>query len=283
MIISTQTHYLADLVLHALAHMHVNNASNLYSEKYISIINEEKGTRNFPIDLEKNMEHLSIIYDLGFERLALVNFMPFFVQDLSTLNHALLSRSCFSEKDKTAFLIPFLDLLKNEDAFYLEYWTSKMNARLDTLAHFEEMIHNLLEKVPGFSSKITFPICISLQLSMTQAGRATMLGDTHLTAVPYPYTEKDFLYSAFQVIHELTHYFTDPLLDSQLSMKDGTHMQSEYLVMVSDYLVLLKYLPDLVGSYLEFADVQGEGLQSVLSKFPVNDDMLATLKTMFLL
>lgn len=283
MIISTQTHYLADLVLHALAHMHVNNESNLYSKEYISIINEEKRKRNFPIELEKNMEHLSTIYDLGFESLALVNFIPFSVQDLSTLNHVLLSASCFSEKNKTAFLIPFLNLLKKEDAFYLEYWTSKMNSRLDTLAHFEKMIHNLLVKTPSFSSKITFPICISLQLSLTQAGRATMLGDTHLTAVSYPHTEKDFLCSAFQAIHELTHYFTDPLLDSELSMKDGTHMQSEYLVMVSDYLILSKYLPELVGPYLEFADVQGEGLHSVLSKFPVSNDMLATLKTIFLL
>ena len=83
MIIEFKYSVIQDLMYHILAHMKVENASNLYSEAYIDNVNKIKNGRYDSIT--EVVSHLSNYYNENFERLGVINFLPFehsSVQDL---------------------------------------------------------------------------------------------------------------------------------------------------------------------------------------------------------
>ena len=68
-----------DLMYHILAHMEINNASNLYSEEYINQINQAKAGQF--ADLTAELAPLTAYYNENFDRLAMINFLPFYCSD----------------------------------------------------------------------------------------------------------------------------------------------------------------------------------------------------------
>ena len=112
--------YVLDLVYHMLAHMPVNNPSNLYSEEYITMIRETKDGQ-FE-DITEPMSQLAEYYNANFERLCKVNFLPFSCQNLDALTYMVEQQPYFTAEDKVHFLAPFLQLLQKESLFYEAYW-----------------------------------------------------------------------------------------------------------------------------------------------------------------
>lgn len=279
--LSVQTHYVEDLVLHCLAHMHVNNDSDLYDFEYIQEINLEKDRMNFPKDLEEHMSHLSKAYNENFERTSLVNFLPLYIQELEELQNVLLIHPYYNDTDLTEFLLPFVNLLHDEDIFYKEYWSRKTSDQHEVTQRFQLSMERMLSTITGISSLITFPICVYLQLSMTRAGRALMMGETDAIAVKYPQSEHNEIYSMLQALHELTHHYTDELMNCDLSMLDGTHKAAEHIVIVADYLLLKEYMPNLLQSYLQMINIDGMELEDLLAIYPVEEDILEKLREMF--
>mgnify|MGYP006910804522 CR=1 FL=1 len=108
-----------DLVYHVLAHFHVDNASDLYLPAYVDFM---KQIRNCDLTIPAQMEKY---YNENFDRLSVINFLPFYSADWDDLKQLLLDYHSFTEMDKKMFLFPFTQLLHNESATYFAYWENQ--------------------------------------------------------------------------------------------------------------------------------------------------------------
>ena len=72
-----------DLVYHILNHMHVQNSSDLYSQKYVDSIQMNK--KDGDINILEELRLLEVYYNDNFERLTIVNFLPFYSNTLEEL------------------------------------------------------------------------------------------------------------------------------------------------------------------------------------------------------
>lgn len=274
--IEIKTNYLADLVLHCLAHMKVDNNSNLYDAAYIDEINKIKFQNGFPIILEKEIELLQNYYNLHFGTLAYINFLPFYFEAIEDLYSMCLEQPFFTFEDKETFLVPFFNILRKEDKFYCDYWKRYKGI---SVLKFENELKAVFESLGKLSEMISFTLNVSLQQSMTRAGRACNVKDGVLIAVKFPKDDLETKTSILQVIHEATHMFTDTLISSEIKMDDGTHEQTENLVIVADYLILSKHAPQMKDIYLKYFNFDNE--EELFERCPISEDLNQKLAVMF--
>ena len=114
--ISFKHSLISDLVFHVLAHMHVNNASDLYSEKYIESFNS-----SIESSLSNKVLKIEDYYNDNFERLCLINFLPIYCNNLESLRGTLLSYDRFSDEDIQKFIKPFIAILEDEIQGYTDF------------------------------------------------------------------------------------------------------------------------------------------------------------------
>lgn len=242
--------YVVDLVYHMLAHMQVENASNLYSEEYISKIREVKGG-NYP-DIRREMESLEAYYNAHFESLCMINFIPFNCPDMEILKSALDAYPGFSPEDREFFIEPFWKLLKQEEIFYKEYrgrlWEESKTGRDKLEAFLKKEWEKYQSLVRYFHKEQAM---VTLSYSMTCNGRGFVNDEKSFkAAVPYAWEEEEFKNTFLQALHEFTHQFTDCLLQQHINMNDGSHNLSEFLVILFDYYLIKNLHPTDIEDYL---------------------------------
>jgi hypothetical protein len=111
----------ADLVFHVLAHLKVNNASDLYNQEYIGKMSIEKEKQNFRFSIIPNINSLQEYYNNNSQRLSMINFLPFYCNDFNELKNTLVSFNQFSQDDMRYFINPFIEIMENEVTFYYDY------------------------------------------------------------------------------------------------------------------------------------------------------------------
>lgn len=74
-----------DIVFHVLTHMKVDNASNIFNEVYVQEIRQEKKRLGITDDLIGHIEALTDYYIKNFERLSIINFIPFITNSFEEL------------------------------------------------------------------------------------------------------------------------------------------------------------------------------------------------------
>ena len=241
--------YIFDLAYHALAHMQVNNPSNLYSEEYISMIREAKGEQ-FE-DITEPMSQLAGYYNAHFERLYMVNFLPFGCQNMDALKYMVEQHPYFTTEDKESFLIPFLELLQKETLFYEAYWKGMYDRSEQAREHLTAYLTKEWEKYKVLGSYFQKSRAIAgISYSITCNGRGLGHYDAFLAVVPFAEEEKTYKMTFLQLLHEYTHTFTDPMLQQNISMEDGSHNFSEYVVMIFDYYLIKALCPEDLADYL---------------------------------
>lgn len=240
----------SDLLFHFLAYIKVHNASNLYSQNYIDLMDlERKGS----LKSAQNVLQLEKYYNDNFERLGIINFLPFYCSDLQSFKKMLLNNNAFSNEDKELFLFPLLCALEEENKFYFNYWERIFNDNINKRLLIENYIKEELEK---YSSLFRYfkknDAIVSFSFSLTRNGRG-IWNEKALTAiVPFPKLSTDYLNCFFQLLHEYTHRFTDSLIDSSINMSDGTHDLSESLVIIFDYYLIKALNKGDIGAYLDW-------------------------------
>ncbi len=133
-----------DLMYHILAHMKVDNPSNLYSEAYIDNVKEiKKGRYDSITDV---VSPLSNYYNENFERLGVINFLPFVCSSVQDLIGAIENYYGFTETDKKEFIFPLIQLLKSEFEFYEGYWNELYATTSICRKAFESWIKNEMSK-----------------------------------------------------------------------------------------------------------------------------------------
>ncbi|MDR0946511.1 MAG: hypothetical protein LBM87_02010, partial [Ruminococcus sp.] len=85
-----------DLVFHALTYMKVDNASNIYNFYYVEIMSKQKQKENFTYDISSAMSTLCRYYNANFERLGMINFLPFYCADYNDLKNCFMQNECFT-------------------------------------------------------------------------------------------------------------------------------------------------------------------------------------------
>lgn len=243
--------YVFDLVYHMLAHMPVNNPSNLYSEEYIAKIREAKGGE-FE-DITEPMGQLAEYYNAHFERLGMVNFLPFGCQNLDALKYMVEQHPYFTAEDKDCFLYPFWELLQKEALFYESYWKDMYDRSETARVRLEDYLTKEWGKYKVLGSYFQKSRAIAgISYSMTCNGRGLGYYDAFSAIVPFVEEEKEYKMTFLQLLHEYTHQFTDGMLQQNINMEDGSHTFSEYVVLLFDYYLIKALCPEDLEEYLDY-------------------------------
>lgn len=245
--ISFKYSLISDLVFHVLASMHVNNASNLYSRKYIE---------SFIPSIESGLLHkvskIENYYNDNFERLCMINFLPIYCNNLESLSGALLSYDRFSDEDIQKFIKPFISILEDEFEKYTNFWESKNQKLSAQKSECEKYISERLNDYKNIFDYFGKNADVYFSLSLTCNGRGVYSADSFSAIVPYPLMQKERADCFFQLFHEYTHQFTDKLLNTNINMTDGSHDLSEKLVILADYFIFKRTNEEIANTYLSW-------------------------------
>ena len=269
-------HY--DLVLHALAYLKVNNASNLYSQQYIQKMEQNKQSPKH--DMPQHMRQLEEYYNDNFERLAVINFLPYYAYDYENMRNMFMNYQYFSPRDKTCFVDPFVKILDAECTFFFDYWNS-LHKSNESIRHImEEKFKTELQKYSCIFDYYSKTAVVLFSYNTTRNGRGIFDNNSFSALVPFPDDADKFNHSFIQLLHEYTHQFTDPLLKSNIQMKDGSHNLSESLVILADYYLIKVLNDDFIKPYFQWLSTYGvDPSESNLHKlFPVNEGLTTELK-----
>lgn len=222
-----------DLIYHTLAHFHVDNASNLYLPAYVDWMKE---IRNCDLTIPVEMENY---YNENFDRLSIINFLPFYSTDLDNLIQLLWNHHGFTEMDKKIFIVPFIQLLQNESAMYFAFWENKYQKIFDQKVHTENLLRHQFDKFQCIFDYFDKNALAYLSFSLTRNGRGFCGANGDFGAfAPFPHNEESTKNVFFTLLHEYSHQMTDPLLNTNINMKDGSHDVSENVVILFDYYLI---------------------------------------------
>lgn len=271
----------SDLLFHFFAHMKVQNASDLYSEDYINAMQLE---RNGDASILQDAASLTSYYNDNFERLGVINFLPFYCSDLQSFQELLLHYEAFCDEDKELFLSPLLCSLERENKFYSDYWKRIFQNNQEERLLVENYIQTELQKYSclfQYFKKESAVVCFSF--SLTSNGRGIGSEKSFAAIVPFPKDSTEYLNCFFQLLHEYTHQITDAMIGSNISMDDGSHDLSENLVVLFDYLLIKALSKSDVEAYFAWL-VQNNEMESAaisepefLSIFKIPESLNAVL------
>ena len=248
-----------DLMYHILAHMEVDNASNLYSEEYIDQIKQAKAGQY--ADLIAELAPLAAYYNENFDRLAMINFLPFYCSDVNALIHTLTHFDGFSSEDKKAFILPLTELIQKENTFYSSYWNQLHEHAASSRAELESYLSAELTKYRKlFAYWKKEHAIIGISYSITCNGRGFGNPQAPSFSAIVPFTENIAHYKAafLQILHEYTHQFTDALLQQNIRMDDGSHFLSEQMVILFDYYLIKALQPEDVDAYFRWLSPEAD-------------------------
>ena len=130
-----------DLVFHILAHIKVNNPSDLFSEPYI-----EKMSLAIQDDKISLPQSVVKYYNQNFNRLGVINFLPFSTQNIEELIQLLRNYNGFNENDKVIFVYSFVDILIKHSAKYFEFWDKQFDKEKANRLLIEETLRGKINQ-----------------------------------------------------------------------------------------------------------------------------------------
>jgi hypothetical protein len=238
-----------DLVFHILAHMKVNNASDLYCDEYIEKLAKEK--QNFQYDIIPHINSIQDYYNNNFGRLNLINFLPFFTNDFNELKNIFKNYEYFTCDDINCFINPFIEIMDYESTFFFDYWEKIHKQYENDRNKIENKFKSELDKYSCVFEYYNKTPLIFFSYNMTKNGRGLTMDSFFAAGISFPQDENNIHYHFIQLLHEYTHQFTDKLLERNINMDDGSHFLSELVVILTDYYLIKKIDNGLIPKYLQ--------------------------------
>ena len=239
-----------DLIFHIFAHMKIDNASDTYDEAYVVSVEKELGRKTvIP-------EGVTAYYCANFERLAFINFLPYFmVKNVDELCYMISHTGMTTDEDLAGFINPFCNVIREISADYIKYQNRKEVVQAASFEELRDYIGKQSLVMKRFFDKLQEHTNMKLKIIISDGlrknGRATGMGDTFIVTLPTP-SEKYSVQEIFmQLVHECTHAFTDRLLDS-INMEDGSHDIAEYQVMLLDLWLFQRDCSELCNDYIKW-------------------------------
>ena len=261
-------HY--DLIFHVLAHFKVNNASNLYDADYIAKMNRIE-----------DVNALENYYNNNFDRLMLINFLPYYCADFEDMKNNFLTCNRFTQEDIKLFIKPFIEMLDNEAEFFFHHWDSLDEGHNPLKAITEKGITKRLEKYACVFDYFRKQCKVLFSYVIANNGRG-FYSDTHFAALirfpEAPENESELDFAFIQLLHEYTHSFTDQMLRGNINMADGSHHLSENLVIVADYLLIKLMDAEFIPRYFEWLSIDANLRESeFFTQFNIGEDLMKEL------
>ncbi len=242
-----------DLVFHILAHIKVNNSSDLFSKPYIEKM--RLAIQDDKISLPQSAVNY---YNQNFNRLGIMNFLPFFTQNMEELIQLLRDYNRFNENDKVFFVYPFVDVLTRHSTKYFEFWDKQFHKEKANRLLIEETLRNKINQYSFLFDYYKKSAKAWLSFSITKNGRGIGISDCFSVAVPYPLDIDKLDNTFFMLLHEFTHQFTDIIINADINMDDGSHDLSETIVMLTDYYLIKNICKSDVTPYLSWLAPKGD-------------------------
>ncbi|MBO4749144.1 MAG: hypothetical protein J5546_02395 [Lachnospiraceae bacterium] len=239
-----------DLIFHVFAHMKVDNASNIYDEDYVASIEKELNRKTVV------PESITAYYCENFERLAFVNFLPYFMaKSTDEVCYMIRHVGMATEEDAEKFIDPFCRVLQEISAEYTAYWERKAKEQHAVYEGLKAYINEKAALMSRFFEDLRETTNMSPMIVVSESlrcnGRATQMGDTCVVTLPMPSEQYSMPQIFMQLVHECTHMITDPLIDS-IRMDDGSHDVAECQVMLYDLWLFERYSKELCDEYIKW-------------------------------
>ena len=218
-------------MFHILAHIKVDNPSDLFSEPYIEKMSLaiQDGKISLPQSAVK-------YYNQNFNRLGIINFLPFRTQNIEELIQLLRDYNEFNGNDKVLFVYPFVDMLIKYSTKYFEFWDKQFKKEKANRLLIEETLRNKINQYSFIFDYYKKSAKAWLSFSITKNGRGIgKISDCFSAAAPYPLYIDNWYNTFFTLMHEYTHQFTDTIVNADINMDDGSHNLSENIVILTDY------------------------------------------------
>jgi hypothetical protein len=268
-----------DLVFHVLAHMKVENASNLYNSDYTANMSKQKQKEGFAYNISSALSEVSHYYNANFDRLGMINFLPFYCADYEDMKNCFMQHKGFTQQDMDDFIKPFINILDCESEFFFPWWDkqdTENEAGKNELAN--RLIVDFAPFAPIFDYYKKSPQ-ILLSYTLTANGRGFGGFPEYFTALaPFPKTDAETNSVFFTLLHEITHQVTDSLIQGGISMQDGSHDLSESIVILTDYYLIETLNPTKLNDYFSWIQAISQSNNPLNAKifmdmFPVGDEV----------
>ena len=239
-----------DLIFHIFAHMKIDNASDIYEEDYVASIEKELNHKTVV------PESITAYYCANFERLAFVNFLPYFMaKNTDEVCYMIRHVGMATEEDNAKFIEPFCDVLKDISADYIAYWERKANEQHELYEGLKSYVNERALQMSHFFENLRETTNTKLMVIVSESlrcnGRATQMGDTCVVTLPMLCERYSMSQIFMQLVHECTHMITDPLIDS-IRMDDGSHDIAECQVMLFDLWLFERYGNEFRDEYIKW-------------------------------
>ena len=237
----------ADLFYYLLAHMPVDNAADVSDPEYAAEMKEKLG-----VSPEIPQEVIDY-YGEHFDRVMIVDFFALVVPDTWTFKGSLARCGMLMEEDMNEFVDPLIRICDGIAEKFYPWWEqhhAEMTARRAEKVY--DRFRELTERFGRFFDGLGMEGNVLFSYSLRKNGRAFNQPGTITVYLTFPEKDEEITGCFLQYLHECTHSVTDPMMNRNIQMADGSHDISEYQVLCFDEYLIDALCPELAGTYREW-------------------------------
>ena len=236
----------ADLYYYLLAHMPIDCAADVSDPEYTAEMAGKLGI--FPGIPPK----LTDYYEENFDRLAITGFIPLAVKNTQQFREALVSCGQLTDRDMEAFVDPMIEICDRVSDRFYEWWTAHHEEVAPQTDKVYDRFRTLTDRVGAFFSNLELKPSVLFSYSLRKNGRAFFQPGEIIVYLTFPEKPEEITGCFLQYLHECTHSVTDPMMNRNILMADGSHDIAEYQVLVFDEYLLDALYPEMTETYREW-------------------------------
>ena len=244
----------ADLFYYLLAHMPLDCAADVYDAGFVAQMAGEVGVS--PLVPQRLTEY----YQAHFDRLMIISFLPLAADNIRHFREALASCGQLTDDDMERFADPLLDICERVSEPFYTWWDQHHNEVSERKGKVCSRFEALAGRFAPFLDSLPAKAKVLFSYTLRRNGRAFLRPDGITVYLTFPEKDEEITGCFLQYLHECTHSVTDPLMNRNIRMADGSHDISEYQVLCFDEYLIDALAPDLAEPYREW--IGGEYLDS---------------------
>ena len=233
----------ADLFYYLLAHMPLDCAADVYDAEYVAQMAGELGVS------PQVPQRLTEYYQEHFDRLNIINFFPLAADNIRHLREGLASCGQLTEEDMSRFVDPLLEICERVSGPFYKWWEQHHAESAERKEKVYDRFSALAARFAPFLDKAAGSAKVLFSYSLRKNGRAFFQPDGITVYLTFPEKDEEIAGCFLQYLHECTHRVTDPLMNRNILMADGSHDISESQVLCFDEYLIEALAPDMAEIY----------------------------------
>ena len=236
----------ADLFYYLLAHMPIDYAADVSDPGYTA---EMAGCLGVYPGIPQRLINY---YQDNFDRLAVINFMSLAAENPGQFREMLAGCGMLTDKDMTYFVDPLIEICDRVSGTFYQWWKDHHTETAQQAEKVYNRFRVLTDRFSSFFADLGMDTQVLFSYSLRKNGRAFNQQNTLVVYLTYPEKPEDITHCFLQFLHECTHSVTDPMMDGEIRMDDGSHDIAEYQVLCFDEYLIDALCPELSGTYRDW-------------------------------